>query len=39
MASSQLAEKAERYLERLCVEIPSRRVGSEGNRAATDFLR
>ena len=38
MASSQLAEKAERYLERLCVEIPSRRVGSEGNRAATDFF-
>jgi aminopeptidase YwaD len=38
MASSQLAEKAERYLERLCVEIPSRRVGSEGNRAATTFF-
>jgi aminopeptidase YwaD len=38
MSSSQLAEKAERYLERLCVEIPSRRVGSEGNRAATDFF-
>ena len=38
MSSSQLAEKAERYLERLCVEIPNRRVGSEGNRAATDFF-
>ena len=38
MASSQLTEKAEQYLERLCVEIPSRRVGSEGNRAATDFF-
>jgi aminopeptidase YwaD len=38
MSSSQLAEKAERYLERLCVEIPSRRVGSEGNRAATGFF-
>jgi len=38
MASMQLAEKAERYLERLCVEIPSRRVGSDGNRAATDFF-
>ena len=38
MVPSQLAEKAERYLERLCVEIPSRRVGSEGNRAATDFF-
>ena len=38
MSSSQLAEKAERYLERLCVEIPNRRVGSAGNRAATDFF-
>jgi aminopeptidase YwaD len=25
-------------LRRLCLEIPSRRVGSEGNRAATDFF-
>ena len=33
-----LSEKAEAYLQRLCVEIPSRRVGSEGNRAATDFF-
>jgi aminopeptidase YwaD len=38
MSSSQLAEKAERYLERLCGEIPNRRVGSQGNRAATAFF-
>ena len=38
MTSSQLAEKAERYLERLCVEFPSRHVGSGGNRAATAFF-
>jgi aminopeptidase YwaD len=33
-----LSDKAAAYLQRLCVEIPSRRVGSEGNRAATDFF-
>jgi aminopeptidase YwaD len=33
-----LFEKAETYLRRLCLEIPSRRVGSDGNRAATDFF-
>jgi aminopeptidase YwaD len=33
-----LAEKAGAYLQRLCLEIPSRRVGSEGNRAATEFF-
>ena len=38
MTSSQLTEKAEWYLKRLCVEISSRRVGSDGNRAATDFF-
>ena len=38
MTSDRLTEKAESYLQRLCVEIPSRRVGSEGNRAATDFF-
>ena len=31
-------EKAEAYLRRLCLEIPSRRVGSAGNQAATDFF-
>jgi len=30
--------KALEYLHRLCVEIPNRRVGSDGNRAATDFF-
>ena len=33
-----LSEKAETYLRRLCLEIPGRRVGSEGNRTATDFF-
>ncbi|NIM95841.1 MAG: M28 family peptidase [Anaerolineales bacterium] len=30
--------KTEKYLHQLCVEIPNRRVGSEGNRSATDFF-
>jgi len=38
MAADLLSEKAESYLRRLCREIPSRRVGSPGNRAATDFF-
>ena len=38
MALKQLAKKASGYLDRLCVEIPNRRVGSEGNRAATDLF-
>jgi aminopeptidase YwaD len=38
MDSKQLAEKANDYLQRLCVEIPDRRVGSRGNREATDFF-
>jgi aminopeptidase YwaD len=33
-----MTAKAQAYLHRLCVEIPSRRVGSEGNRAATGFF-
>ena len=33
-----LSEKADAYLQRLCVEIESRRVGSPGNRAATDLF-
>jgi hypothetical protein len=33
-----LSEKAETYSRRLCLEIPSRRVGSKGNQAATDFF-
>lgn len=30
-----LSKKAQEYLHRLCVEIPHRAVGSDGNRAAT----
>jgi aminopeptidase YwaD len=38
MPSVLLSETAEMYLRKLCLEIPSRRVGSEGNRAATDLF-
>ena len=30
--------KAKEYLEKLCLEIPNRRVGAPGNRAATTFF-
>ena len=33
-----LAAKAAAYLQRLCVDIPNRRTGSPGNRAATDLF-
>jgi len=33
-----LALNAEKYLKRLCVDIPSRRVGSQGNQDATAFF-
>ncbi|MCJ7530443.1 MAG: M28 family peptidase [Anaerolineales bacterium] len=33
-----LSEKAEKYLQRLCLEIPNRCVGSKGNRAATEIF-
>ncbi|MCA9906952.1 MAG: hypothetical protein KC547_24020, partial [Anaerolineae bacterium] len=33
-----LARQAAGWLDKLCVEIDSRRVGSAGNRAATDFF-
>jgi len=33
-----LSEKAEKYLQKLCLDIPNRRVGSAGNRAAADFF-
>ncbi len=36
--SVDLSEKAKSYLRRLCLDIPSRRVGSEGNQAATEFF-
>ncbi|MCJ7624274.1 MAG: M28 family peptidase [Anaerolineaceae bacterium] len=38
MLSIQLSKKAETYLQRLCLEIPHRRVGSKGNQDATDFF-
>jgi aminopeptidase YwaD len=38
MTSAYLSDKAETYLRRLCLEISSRRVGSPGNQAATDFF-
>jgi aminopeptidase YwaD len=38
MTSDLLLEKAAAYLHKLCVELPTRRVGSVGNRAATDFF-
>jgi aminopeptidase YwaD len=37
MTEQDLSKAAEAYLRRLCVEITKRRVGSEGNRLATDF--
>ena len=36
--SAHLSEKAASVLRKLCLEIPDRRVGSAGNRAATDFF-
>lgn len=38
MTATTFSEKAGAYLQCLCVEIPSRRVGSPGNRAATEFF-
>jgi len=38
MTLELLSDKAEAYLRKLCEEIPSRRVGSQGNRTATDFF-
>jgi aminopeptidase YwaD len=37
-ASTRLSEKAEVYLQRLCLDVPHRRVGSSGNRASTAFF-
>ncbi len=36
MTSNELSKKAEEYLHFLCLELPSRRVGSEGNHTATE---
>lgn len=38
MKTATLAEHAASYLRHLCITIPSRRVGSAGNRAATDYF-
>jgi aminopeptidase YwaD len=38
MTAPLLAEKAAAYLRQLCVDIPSRRVGSRGNQQATAFF-
>jgi aminopeptidase YwaD len=37
MSVEYLSEKVETYLHKLCLDISHRRVGSEGNRAATAF--
>ena len=39
MNSESLDSKARRYLIELCQKIPSRRVGSQGNRDATAFFK
>lgn len=38
MEHTILEEKAARYLETLCRQIPNRRVGADGNRMATRFF-
>jgi aminopeptidase YwaD len=38
MTSTQLSEKAAAHLRRLCLDIPTRRVGSNGNRMATEYF-
>lgn len=38
MSHTDLASAAARHLNTLCVEISNRRVGSAGNRAATDYF-
>ena len=38
MTNSSLKPRAESYLAHLCLEIPSRRVGTAGNQAANAFL-
>jgi aminopeptidase YwaD len=38
VSTKALNKKAKGYLQRLCADIPSRRVGSDGNRQATDFF-
>lgn len=38
MKASHLVDSANQYLKKLCVDIPNRCVGSQGNRQATDFF-
>ena len=38
MTADLLIRKAEAHLQRLCLDIPTRPVGSQGNRAATAFV-
>ena len=38
MKRHHLLARVETYLQKLCLDIPHRRVGSEGNRAATGFF-
>ncbi len=38
MTTVSLPERARTYLRRLCDELPTRRVGSDGNRAAADLF-
>jgi len=38
MIALALADKARMYIQRLCRQIPTRRLGSHGNRLATDFF-
>jgi aminopeptidase YwaD len=38
MADPSLKIKAENYLKYLCLDLPTRRVGSQGNRDANEFL-
>jgi hypothetical protein len=39
MKSDLLSQLCAAYLRTLCVDIPERCVGSEGNRQATQFFR
>jgi aminopeptidase YwaD len=38
MKKSNLISKAESYLKHLCLDIPTRRVGTLGNQASNDYL-
>ena len=38
MEKNAWIDKAKKHLYKLCLDIPNRRVGSEGNRLATDYF-